>query len=87
MIIRKEIREILELKIKLSEELKSWFKENIDVDGCDISNVRICNKPAGVYQSQGEYCDQTMIGEDWYKGQYYWQMDNGKYLCMDFEIY
>lgn len=87
MIIRKEIREKLELRTKLDEELKSWFKENIDVDGCDISNAKICDKPAGVSQSQGEYCDQTMIGEDWYKGQYYWKMDNGKYLCMDFEIY
>jgi len=26
------------------------------------------------------------LGEDWYIGQYYWKMDNGKYLCMDFEI-
>lgn len=35
---------------------------------------------------RGEYCKQTILGEDWYIGQYYWKMDNGKYLCMDFEI-
>lgn len=86
MIIPKEIREKVEQRIALNEELDKWFKENIYAEGCDIRDARIVDKPIGESQGDGEYCDQTILGEDWYTGQYYWQMDNGKYLCMDFEI-
>lgn len=86
MIIPKEIREKIEQRIELNNELDTWFKENINVEGCDIRDAKIVDKPTGEPQSNGEYCDQTTLGEDWYVGYYYWQMDNGKYLCMDFGI-
>lgn len=87
MQIPKEIREKIEQRIKLNEELDAWFKENIDTEGCDMRNVRIVNNPKGEEQDDDEYCDQKTLGEDWYRGQYYWKMDNDKYLCADFEIY
>lgn len=53
----------------------------------DIKNAYVVDEPKGEEQiEEGEYCKQTILGEDWYIGQYYWKMDNGKYLCMDFEI-
>ena len=76
MIIPREIREKIEQRNQLDEEIADWFQENVDVDG-----------QKGEEQiEEGEYCKQTILGEDWYIGQYYWKMDNGKYLCMDFEI-
>lgn len=86
MQIPKEVREKIEQRIKLNEELKKWFEENLDIEGCNIFDVQIVDKPCGEEQSDGEYCDQTILGEDWYRGQYYWEMDNEKWLCMDFEI-
>lgn len=86
MQIPKEIREKIEHRIKLNEELDAWFKKNLDVDGCDIRDVRIVDEPIGEPQGDGEYCDQTTLGEDLYTGQYYWKMDDGKYLCMYFDI-
>lgn len=87
MIIPREIREKIEQRNQLDEEIADWFQENVDVDGCDIKNAYVVDEPKGEEQiEEGEYCKQTILGEDWYIGQYYWKMDNGKYLCMDFEI-
>lgn len=87
MIIPREIREKIEQRNQLDEEIADWFQENADVDGCDIKNAYVVDEPKGEEQiEEGEYCKQTILGEDWYIGQYYWKMDNGKYLCMDFEI-
>ena len=83
----REIREKIEQRNQLDEEIADWFQENVDVDGCDIKNAYVVDEPKGEEQiEEGEYCKQTILGEDWYIGQYYWKMDNGKYLCMDFEI-
>lgn len=86
MQIPKKIREKIEQRIKLNEELDAWFEENVDAEGCDMRNVRIVDKPLGAPQDDNEYCDQRTLGEDWYVGQYYWKMDDGMYLCADFEI-
>lgn len=86
MQIPKEIREKIEQRIKLNEELDAWFNENVDAEGCDIRNAYFVDKPKGESQGDGEYCNQRILGEDWYMGQYYWKMDNGKYLCANFEI-
>lgn len=86
MMIPKEIREKIEQQIKLNTELEAWFAENIDIEGCDTINAYIVSEPKGNSQGEGEYCDQCRLGEDWYLGQYYWLMDNGQYLCMNFEI-
>ena len=87
MIIPREIREKIEQRNQLNEEIADWFQENVAADGCDIKNAYVVDEPKGEEQiEEGEYCKQTILGEDWYIGQYYWKMDNGKYLCMDFEI-
>lgn len=86
MQIPKEIREKIEERNRLNEELKSWFDENTDTEGCNIRDAYIVDEPTGESQGDGEYCEQWIMGEDWYRGHYYWQMDNGKYLCMDYEI-
>lgn len=86
MMIPKEIREKIEQRIRLDTELAAWFAENVDTDGCDIMNAHIVSQPKGASQGDGEYCDQRTLGEDWYSGQYYWLMDNGQYLCMNFGL-
>ena len=89
MEIPKEIREKIEQRIQLTQELDEWFNNNLDVDGCDTRDVKIVDTPKGTPQLEGEeYCDQHLHGgaEDWWYGQYYWRMDNGKYLCMDFDV-
>lgn len=86
MIIPKEIREKVEQRMKLDDELDKWFEEYLDIEGCDTRTVAIVDTPSGERQSNGEYCNQVVLGEDWYRGQYYWKMDNGKYLRMNYEI-
>lgn len=39
MIIPREIREKIEQRNQLDEEIADWFQENVDVDGCDIKNA------------------------------------------------
>ena len=39
------------------------------------------------YLKNGSDQKKDPAGRDWFPGQYYWEMDNGKYLCMNFEIY
>lgn len=86
MIIPKEIREKIEQRIMLNTELEAWFAENLDIEGCDTINAYIVSEVKGDSQGGGEYCDQRILGEDWYSGEYYWLMDNGQYLCMRFEL-
>lgn len=87
MKIPKEIREKIEKRVKLNEELDAWFKENLDIEGCNHRDVQVVDEPTGEDQYDGEYCDQSQYGDDCFYGNYYWEMDNGKYLCMSFEIY
>lgn len=35
MIIPREIREKIEQRNQLNEEIADWFQENVDADGCD----------------------------------------------------
>lgn len=86
MKIPKEIREKIEQKIKIDEEIKDWMKESIDVDDMYFPSMEITEKPKGEFQGEGEWCNQSVgyCGDDFY-GHYYWEMDNGKYLCMYYE--
>ena len=87
MKIPKEIREKIEQRIRLNEELDTWFRENLDIEGCDHRDVQVVDEATGEEQLDGEYCDQIQHGDDWFSAKYYWEMDNGKYLCMNFESY
>lgn len=86
MTIPKEIREKVERKLKLDEEIKDWIKENLDAEDMVFESIQITDYPAGREQNNGEYCNQSVgaCGDDFY-GYYYWPMDNGKYMCMYFE--
>lgn len=86
MTIPKEIREKIEQKLRLDEEIKDWMNENLDIEYCVYNTMKIQDNPSGKEQLDGEWCDQTTgyLGYD-FCGHYYWPMDNGKYLCMYFE--
>lgn len=59
---------------KLYEELESWASENgfenFFVDGFGLSQ-----EPEGDEQTDGEYCDQYMNGEDSGSGIYYYPVE------------
>lgn len=90
MTIPKEVREKIEMRNKLNSEIKNWCEENLEMEGMDSKLAYIVDMPEGEEQSLSaeneEWCNQSCLGEDWYQGEYYWKMDNGKFLCMEFEI-
>lgn len=95
MIIPKEIVEKMEKVNELQEEIFEWAKENIDIEGSDLSfdeyekfepTYIFTNKPTGVKQSTGEYCNQWEYAEDWYVGNYYYPTFDGRYLKLDYDI-
>lgn len=84
--IPKEIREKIEQKLKLDEEISQWAQNNIDVEGLFFESMKIVDEPSGDEQDEGEYCDQSLgYFEDSYYGYYYYPLDNGKYLCFYYE--
>ena len=65
MIIPREIREKIEQRNQLDEEIAGWFQENVDAYGCDIKNAYVVDEPKGEEQiEEGEYCKQSILGED-----------------------
>lgn len=87
MIIPREIREKIEIRNRLDNEIQKWCENNLDLEGMHSSTAYITDAPTGEEQIEAEeWCDQVILGEDWYRGNYYWKMDNGKFLCMPFEI-
>ena len=84
--IPKEIREKIETKLKLDEEIYEWIKNNLDTEGLFFESMRIVDEPDGDEQGDGEYCDQSVgyCGDDFH-GYYYFPLDNGKYLCFYYE--
>lgn len=86
MRIPKEIRQKIEQKLKLDDEISDWIKENLDAEDMCFESIEIVNYPTGREQCNGEWCNQSVgyCGDDFY-GYYYWPMDNGQYLCMYYE--
>jgi len=87
MRIPKEIREKVEQRKKLKEEIRTWFEEQyVDLDGMNIDEAYICEheEVSGEPQGDGEMCDQMQYGEDLFSGTYYWECDNGQYLAINF---
>lgn len=69
---------------KLYEEIKQYFEE-LGAEGFEIPFIT--DKPEGHLQNDDEYCDQAELGEDWYRGNYYYQIENSdKYIGYSFEI-
>ena len=80
-----DYQELRKKENTLYEEIKEWFEENTDLEG--FYDPFITNKPTGEKQFDGEYCDQITLGEDWYKGTYYYPIENSKqYVGLEFEI-
>lgn len=85
--IPKEIREKIEDKLKLDEEIIKWTSESLYVDGFYFESMKIVDEPSGEEQDNGEYCDQSSFeySEDSFYGYYYFPLDNGKYLRFYYE--
>lgn len=56
------------------EELESWASEN-GFDGMWVNDFGIAQEPVGEEQEDGEYCNQTMAGEDTGYGDYYYPIE------------
>lgn len=71
---------------ELYKELKHYFEDEQGLEG--FCGSFITDKPQGVRQSaDGEFCDQTTLGEDWYRGEYYYPVENSdKYVGCHYEI-
>lgn len=71
---------------ELYQELKDYFKDELGCEGfCDLF---ITGEPQGEEQTDGEFCDQTTIGEDWHKGVYYYPIENSdSYVGCSYEIF
>lgn len=70
---------------KLYEEIEQYFEEELSAEGFGIPFIT--KKPEGHLQNGDEYCNQVVLGEDWYRGEYYHQIeDSDKYVGYSFEI-
>jgi len=90
MRIPKEITEKIREVNRLNNEIYFWMQENIDCDGFSFNELfwQIVPEPQGEEQGTNgeEYCNQSNPCEDWYFGEYYWQLDGeSNYLEMHFE--
>lgn len=87
--IPKEIVDKIEQRNQLNKELRKWCMENLDIESVYIDCAKITDFHEGQEQWTDdckEWCDQTTICEDWYRGTYYWETEyEGKYLAMDYE--
>lgn len=89
MKIPKEISEKIREANRLNNEVVDWMQNNLDCEGMTFDNFfwDVVPEPQGEEQDDGEYCDQHQYGEDWFVGNYYWEMPDSLYLCMHFELF
>lgn len=84
MVIPEHIREKIEQRLKLDQEIKSYIEQNTKTEGIDISSMEITNIPLGSDNGYGVYCNkQHALGSDF--GHYYFPMYDGSYLCVFFD--
>ena len=70
---------------ELYKEIKRYFEEELSTEGFGIPFIT--QKPEGELLNNDEYCNQIVLGEDWYRGEYYYQIENSdKYIGYSFEI-
>lgn len=70
---------------KLYKEIAEYFTEECGAEG--FGEPFITDVPEGEEQVDGEYCDQVTMGEDWYHGTYYHQIEGtDKYVGYSYEI-
>lgn len=71
---------------KLWEELEEFAREN-GFEDFWINDFGASQEPEGEEQSNGEYCDQYMRGEDSGSGTYYYPIEGSmQYLWIKYEF-
>ena len=69
---------------KLHEELESWASEN-GFEDMMVYGFGVSQEPDGEEQTDGEYCDQTMNGEDSGYGSYYYPIEGStQYMRVEY---
>lgn len=98
MIVPKRIVDKIIKMQTLRQEIATWFNDNDDnlsfttdgnpyQDGMHTDQMQIVDEPKGDKQCDGTYCDQHNAGApgiDWFYGNYYYKLYNGKYLKVPF---
>lgn len=86
--IAKKVEQYQELQNeadKLYKEIETYFEEELDAEGFGVPFIADISE--GQRQNDDEYCNQITLGEDWYKGEYYHQIEGSdKYVGYSFEI-
>ena len=75
---------------ELNNDICKWIDSELETEGMDFSHLfwEIVPEPQGDEQDDGEYCNQRQHSEDWFTGEYYWQLEGeSNYLQVDFEIW
>lgn len=91
MKIPKEISEKIREANRLNNEICLWMNENVDCfEDFQVNDLfwRIVPEPQGQAQDNDgeEYCNQSNPCEDWYFGEYYWELEGeSNYLELSFE--
>ena len=82
----KQYQELQSQADKLFEELEEYFIDEQGLEG--FEDAFIADKPEGSKQTKdGEYCYQITLGEDWYRGTYYYPIEKSKkYVGIEYEI-
>lgn len=82
----KQYQELQSQADEIYKNLKHYFVEEQGLEG--FCTPFITDKPQGMRQTaDGEFCDQITLGEDWYKGEYYYPIENSdKYVGCQYEI-
>lgn len=72
----KQYEKTLNKERKLYYAIEKYFVEELGAEG--FVHPFIADSPKGRLQNDDEYCDQRCIGEDWYAGSYYHQIEGSK---------
>lgn len=83
--INNQIKELLKDMEACKKVFTDWEEANCDA-GVYIGDLFITQKPSGKEQGDGEYCDQTQHGDDWFTGTYYYPIEGSdKYVAYTYE--
>lgn len=93
MIVPKKIVDKIIKMQTLRQEIATWFNDNDDddpyQDGMYTDQMQIVDEPKGDKECDGKYCDQhgpVVPGGDWFYGNCYYKLYNGKYLKVPFNF-
>ena len=71
---------------QIYEELLEWANQN-GFEDFYVDGFGVAQEPEGEEQTDGEYCDQTMRGEDSGDGIYYYPIEGStQYMCVGYSF-